>query len=93
MPMIAISEEKGPMIRRPDWGVSHVDLMCEPIKVEYDFRARRGFLFMVDGDCCDMTGCINLFERMDQDVARIDTFSGDKRCTSYAKRDGQWRAF
>jgi len=90
---VQIVKEDGPMIRRTDWGISHADLMCEPVKVEYDFVKRRGFLYMADGDCCDMTGCILLFSRMDQDVERIDTISGDKPSTSYVLSNGNWRAF
>ena len=90
---VQIVKEDGPMIRRTDWGISHADLMCEPIRIEYDFVARRGVLVMAEGDCCDMTGCIRLFSRLDQDVQRIDTISGNRPCTSYVFRDEKWRAF
>lgn len=82
-----------PMIRRDDWGISHRELKCEPLRVAYDFRTRHGVLHMAEGDCCDMTGCIAFFTRMDQDAMMITTFSGDTRDTIY-RRDpgGEWRA-
>ena len=86
-------DDEGPMIRREDWGITHRDLMCEPHSIEYDFKSRLGVLRMADGDCCDMTGCINVFMRMDQEVSKILTYSGDKPETVYVKRsDGEWRA-
>ena len=81
------------MIRREGWGISHRELQCEPISVHYDFVARIGRLNMADGDCCDMTGCISFFKRMDQDVRRIETFSANRADTVYVKDDGgNWRA-
>lgn len=83
----------GPMIRREDWGISHRELMCEPLRVTYDFVTRHGELHMADGDCCDMIGCIDFFTRMDQDAKKIATFSGNKPDTVYVRGDnGKWRA-
>lgn len=84
--------DEGPMIRKPGWGISHRDLMCEPLTVTYDFRSRVGVVNMPEGDCTDMTGAIRFFERMDQDVEMIQTYSGDDLDTVYVKRGGEWCA-
>jgi hypothetical protein len=84
---------EGPMIRRENWGITHTELMCEPIRVLYDFRARIGYVFMADGDCCDMTGCVNFFKRMDQDVEVVFTHSEGRIDTSYWRdAKGEWHA-
>ena len=82
----------GPMIRRDGWGVSHAELKCEPIKVEYDFELRQGRLFMAEDNCCDMTGCIKFFERMDQGVLAIYTFAAGIPDISYLRNAVGWSA-
>jgi hypothetical protein len=54
----------------------------------------RGRLIMTPGACCDMSGCIALFERIDPQVRRIETFSGDKPDTAYTYSfdEGKWFA-
>jgi hypothetical protein len=48
---------------------------------------------MVAGHCCDMPGCIALFQRIDPHVQHIDTYAGDERDTVYVKStcSGEWR--
>jgi len=67
-------------------------LKCTPVSVSYNFETRRGTLVMVAGECCDMRGCIELFEEIDSDVKRIDTVSGEKPDTWYVNIGGKWKS-
>jgi hypothetical protein len=42
--------------------------------------------------CCDMTGCIAVFQTIDPDVIQIQTFSGDKPDTIYTRDGDRWAA-
>lgn len=70
----------------------HPGLKCGVDRLEYDFRAGKGVLHMRVGDCCDMAGCIELFQTIDPHVEAIDTFSGKKPDTSYWLVRGEWKA-
>jgi hypothetical protein len=63
--------------------VQRTDLWCEVQSLTYDFPSRRGRLYMPWGNCCDMTGCIALFERIDPDCALIETYEGNERGKGY----------
>lgn len=52
-------------------------LVCFPNHIEYDFHERVGRLFMDNGSCCDMAGCIAIFEAIDPHVLQIQTFTDD----------------
>jgi hypothetical protein len=67
-------------------------LKCHVISLAYDFRRHEGQLYLLDGDCCDMTGCVNLFEGIDPKVTAISTFSGDNADTVYRKEGKEWNA-
>jgi len=56
-------------------------LMCEPVRVAYDFTTKQGELHMKEGQCCDMMGCIRIFENIDPKVELITTYSGEERKT------------
>jgi GcrA cell cycle regulator len=71
----------------------HDGLQCELERLDYDFTSRIGRLYMVDGDCCDMSACIEMFAAIDRDVSRIETFSGTEADTCYAKPLGKWVAY
>jgi hypothetical protein len=60
--------------------------------ISYDFRTRIGRLAMPPRCCPDMDGCIRLFQRIDPDVARIETVAGAKPDTVYARGPHGWRA-
>jgi hypothetical protein len=63
------------------------------IRLECDFAHHQGFVFMKDGSCTDMSGCVNLFRAIDPDVRVVFTMSGEQRSTTYEKLpDGTWRA-
>ena len=53
-------------------------LGCEVDRLEYDFNKRIGRLFMPKDNCCDMSGCVAMFERIDPHVKRIETFAAGK---------------
>jgi hypothetical protein len=68
-------------------------LVCFAEAVEYHPALRLGVLRLPKGSCCDMSGCIELFRRLDPDVRRIETFSGDVRDTRYERDgNGKWDA-
>jgi hypothetical protein len=48
---------------------------------------------MDEGNCCDMRGCIELFERIDPEVRTIYTFAGDEPDTIYKREGKEWHAF
>lgn len=70
------------------------DLQCDVIGLEYDFNLSQGRLSMASGDCCDMQGCVQLFEKIDRNVVRIETWAGrapdTTYVTTYVKRRGRW---
>ena len=70
------------MSRRKD-GVKSNEMMAMILEVRYDFRKMEGFLHMVDGHCCDMTGAIQYFRKIDGMVETIFTFSGDRPDTVF----------
>lgn len=73
--------------------MDHPTLMCDVASLTYEFNTRTGTLVMGDGDCCDMRGCIAVFQAIDPDVRQINTFSGRKRDTEYSLlRSGEWKA-
>lgn len=72
--------------------VKRRSLQCNAREVRYDFARRAGTLFMPAGECCDMSGCISLFESIDPQVVRIVTISGDEEDTSYSRTDSGWAA-
>lgn len=67
-------------------------LQCRVVSLAYDFRSHMGQLYLLDGDCCDMTGCIALFEGIDPKVTTINTHSGDQADTMYHKEGTVWSA-
>ncbi len=68
-------------------------LVCWPEKLEYDFVAHVGTLRLIAGGCCDMDGCIQLFETLDPEVRRINTYSGAEADTIYRKHQTEWKSY
>ena len=65
-----------------------------PEHLTYDYRTRRGVLYLPAGTCGDMTGCIALFEQIDPAVLEVDTIAGRHLDTYYIKfKDGTWNAY
>jgi hypothetical protein len=67
-------------------------LKCSVVSLAYDFRSHTGQLYLLDGDCCDMTGCVALFGEIDPKVTAINTYSGDQADTVYHKKGTEWSA-
>ncbi|MDX0897453.1 hypothetical protein GOD90_10665 [Sinorhizobium medicae] len=72
--------------------VDNPELMCTVYGLSYNFVTRAGLLVMGEGNCCDMSGCINLFQRIDPNVQRISTVAWNAQDTIYERRDTQWIA-
>jgi hypothetical protein len=72
--------------------MQHPTLMCEIKSLSYDFDEKVGTLVMEDGDCCDMAGCIALFEAIDPAVKGIATISGEQPDTMYVRSASGWVA-
>lgn len=70
------------------------ELACMVQGVAFNFETQVGLLQMPAGNCCDMRGCINLFERISSDVLLILTFSGSQQDTIYYRwtSDDKWQA-
>ncbi len=69
-------------------------LRCEPWALAHDFRTHFGKLTVAEGHCCDMEGCIALFERIDPEVKLIETYAGDVPDTLYVRLStGKWTAY
>jgi len=71
----------------------HDELQCEVDRLEYDFVKCTGRLYMADGDCCDMSACVQLFMAIDRHVKRIETFSGDEPDTMYGRPVDAWISY
>ncbi len=91
-------KEKPKMTKKPkprfieDNGYSD-RLWCFVESVHYSVSDRCGTLRMSDLSACDMEECIALFERIDPDVKRIETWAGDQPDTLYCKRADGWEAY
>ena len=78
-----------------DWnerGVLHDELKCEVLSVVYDFVTRIGTLHIPFMNCCHMPACVNMFEGIDAEVVRINTFAGGAANTIYIRDDDGWVA-
>lgn len=64
---------------------------CFVLKLEYDYEKKTGCLWC--GGPTDMTGAINTFKAIDQDVQRIITYEDGAICTGYrVNYAGHWQA-
>ena len=70
----------------------HPELQCAVHGLDYDFTTRTGTLHMANGHCCDMSGAIAMFERIDPAVETIRTNAGDVSDTAYRRRGDGWVA-
>lgn len=62
--------------------------------IQYDYIKRVGIVTMPDGACVHMLGVISYFSRIDKNVEKIITISGEEIDTCYAKfPSGQWESF
>jgi hypothetical protein len=77
-------------MNRPTRAVLDERLMCHVVSLAYDFRNHTGQLYVGDGECCDMSGCVALFEGIDPEVKAVNTFAGDQADTAYRKKGNDW---
>jgi hypothetical protein len=61
-------------------------------RLTYDYSSRVGRLDMVEGQSCDMSGCIDTFTSIDDRVQRIETFAGGEPDTVYVRKRDDWSA-
>jgi hypothetical protein len=87
--LVQESAEGGRGVSKPVWNEG---LQCTVYRLEYSFHSGEGWLHMRALDCCDMTGCIALFQRIDADVNTIFTMAGKMPDTAYVKLDDGWIA-
>jgi hypothetical protein len=67
-------------------------LKCEVIALEYSFVTHCARLYISPAQCCDMLACINLFQQMDPQVQRIETFTGLRKDATYIRESQNWIA-
>ena len=79
--------------RRTAKAVWHDGLVTFVHGLDYEPRSKIGKLYMADHCCCDMSGCIDIFEEIDPAVQRINTFAGEAPDTIYQRIDGRWQSF
>jgi hypothetical protein len=59
--------------------------MCRVETLSYDWRTRTGEVHFPQHNCCDMSGCNDVFVAIDPEVRMIRTFTGGKHDTVYKK--------
>jgi hypothetical protein len=73
-----------------EWSMRDIGTPVESLT--YNFVRHIGQLYLPEGCCCDMDGCIELFQKIDKNVRRIDTFSGMESDTIYIRNGTNWFA-
>jgi hypothetical protein len=56
--------------------VPRPDLGCDVVALSYHFETRTGRLVMAEHGSCSQAGLVALFEGIDPNVQRIETFAG-----------------
>lgn len=67
------------------------ELMCDCLGVEIP-SPTHVIIRVPEGQCTDMSGAIQLAQRVAPDVSLVETWVGDARDTCYACLGGQWVA-
>lgn len=69
-------------------------LKCHVISLEYDFKVRTGRLYMPTVNCCDMSGCLKIFEAINPWINCIDTYADGKIDVRYKKNQhNRWKSY
>lgn len=68
-------------------------LKCFVVSLAYGFLSRTGRLDMIADNCCDFSGCLSIFEKIDPEVDTIMTYAGGEPDTIYRKEGKEWNAF
>jgi hypothetical protein len=61
----------------------HEGLACLVRSLSFDFANKRGELHLPPNCCCDMSGCIAVFQAIDPEVKEVQTFAGKEPDTRY----------
>ena len=61
--------------------------------LRYDVQSQCGMVQMDKYCCTDMSGAIDLFQRIDPAVRRIETWADQEPDTLYVKQDETWQAY
>ena len=69
------------------------DLVCHYIGHDYSTQSKSGNIYLAEYECCHMPGVIGFFENIDEKVNFIQSWSGDKIDTAYARSDAGWKAY
>ena len=67
----------------------HKTLKCRPLSLDFNMTNRWARLHMAEGECCDMSGCIELVQRISYGIDYIETYSGNKKDTCYRRVNGK----
>ena len=68
-------------------------LRCGVLSLSYDFQSLTGNIYFPDGHCCDFSGCIGIFTKIDPRVLTVKTHAGDAPDTEYRRAiGGKWKA-
>jgi len=70
----------------------HLKMQTDAKQLIYDFERRFGTLHQAADCCTDMTGTISVFEAIDPDVRKIQTWAGGFLDTTYERIHGKWVA-
>ena len=71
----------------------HPGLKCYLRSIYYDVKKHIGVAVFPKGNCCDMSGCIKMFKRIDKQCLHIITYAGKYIDTSYhLDPDGKWES-
>ena len=65
-------------------------ILCDILKVEYDFKNQTGIIFTPDMNIVNMNGAIELIESIDIKAKEIFVFQGYDIDSLYTKSNGQW---
>lgn len=67
-------------------------LWCNAISVFYDFAGQHGVLIVPEHECCDMAGCVAMFQAIDASVEAITVLAGSQIDTRYGLTKDGWKA-
>ena len=66
------------------------EMMTDVVGFQYSYETRHGVVFLGEGCCSDMNGCITFFERIDADVRSVKTVSDGEPDVYYLRGPKGW---
>lgn len=70
-----------------------LNLWCNVVRMEIDFKKKSGKLYVEEYECPDMTAAIRFFKNVLPTIKTIETYSGNVADTIYILSKGNWEAF